>query len=177
MAEMTDDWVEHWRAWVDRQAADLFYSHNMIGNPVDRLQESRATMAPTVGKNWYPAHINAVHPIARLQGDGHVMAEIIFRRDRGLEPPDPGAMLDFLKDRRISLENYVHLLYALCHDVKRNNHRIIPFANKVISDLGYAPVELLYLLDHCNHEDGSLALREDLRRRHLASYPQGAYSA
>lgn len=176
MAEMADDWVEYWRAWVDRQSADMFYSHNMIGNPVDRLQESRATMAPTVGNDWYPAYVNAMHPMARLHGDGHAMAEIIFRRDAGAQPSDPGAMFDFLKDRRMSLENYIHLLYALCRNIERNNPHVVPFAKKAISDLGYAPVELLYLLDRCDRDSGALALREDLRRRHLASYPQGAYS-
>ena len=176
MTEMTDEWVDYWAAWVDRQSTQAFYSHNMIGNPVDHLQESRATMAPTVGKSWYPALVNAMHPMAWLHGDGHAMAEIIFRRDRNRSPTDPGPMLAFFQDRRISLENYIHLLYAICHDINQNNRLITSFAKKVIADFGYAPVELLYLLDRCGPDPESIALRDELRRRHSATYPQGAYT-
>lgn len=178
MAEMTDDWVGYWRDWLDQQNTNLFYSHNYFGNPIERLFEGRSTLAPTVPRSWRPVDVRVMHPMMLLHSDERLAAEIIFKRMPLKAEQDVAGALEFFDGVHLSLENYAYFLYALLRDIDGNSRHLMTFARKVITDFGYAPVELLHLLSKVENGDKDLlALRDDLQRRFNANYPQGIFSS
>jgi hypothetical protein len=177
LGEMTDDWVEYWRDWLDQQSTNLFYSHNYFANPVDRIFEGRSTLAPVVPRSWRPVDVRETPPMMLLHSDERWSAEIIFERAPTKPEQSITAVLQFFDGARLSQENYVYLLYALLRDVDGNNGDVMAFARKVINDFGYAPVELLHLLSKVEKGDKGLqVLRDDLQRKFDANYPQGPHA-
>ena len=176
MIEMTDDWVDYWCSWLDEQNTSLFYSHNYIGNPVDRLFEGRSTMAPAVLQTWRPVDVRAMHPMFLLQSDERLSAEIIFERSPSKPELNFHDALTFFNGAHLSLENYAFFLYALLRDIEGNRGQLKLFVHKVINDFGYVPVELLHLLNKVENCDKELlVLRDDLQRRFDANFPQGKW--
>lgn len=169
MAEMTDEWVAHWGAWLDRQNSPAFFSHNYFGNPVDRPHESRAIFAPVVGPDWSPSYVRPMHPMMLLHSDERMAAEIIFKRR--MKPIDPAALLAFLDTGTLSLESYIRAAYAINRDLERYRDLVPAFAAKATNDLGYTPIELLHLL-----RDTESPLRSELLARYQSSRPVGAFS-
>jgi putative sugar O-methyltransferase len=166
MGEMTDDWVQYWCNWLDKQNTKLFYSHNYIGNPVGAAHDALATLAPIVPQNWQPVYVRPMHPMMFLQSTDRIASEIIFKRVANDDSLDVTKALEIFKGTKLRLENYVYILYALLRNIDSNRNYIMEFARKVINDFGYAPVELLYLLKKGDQNNKDLiALRDDLQRR------------
>jgi putative sugar O-methyltransferase len=177
MAEMSDDWVRYWGDWLDRQNTGLFYSHNLFGNPIDNLYEGRSTLAPVVPRNWRPVDVRSTPPMMMLQSDERLTAEIIFERAPSTTKVRIESALDFFDGLRLSLANYVHLLYAMLHLNDDDNRHLKRFVNKVMADFQYPPVELLYLLQKVQTDDDELlVLRADLQRRFEGNFPQGPHA-
>jgi len=189
MAEMPDEWVAFWSAWLDRQTASYFYSHNYFGNPVDKLFEGRATFAPRVSDAWEVTYVRAMHPLMLLQSDGRRAAEIIFSRSTSTPSPDElGACLRGLPALKLSLDYYIALAYKVQDKRRRALDDAVDFVKKVLKDFGYAPVELLSLtasiMDDDNFKNLDAArrayivnLRETLRQKFESAYPKGTHSA
>jgi putative sugar O-methyltransferase len=173
LAEMTDDWVNYWCNWLDEQNTKLFYSHNYMGNPAHKVYEAPTTLAPIVPRKWRPVYVRPMHPMMYLQSADRLASEIIFERMAENYGQDVADVLKFFKGSRLRLENYVYILYALLSDIEKNSNYIVEFADKVMHDFGYAPVELLYLLNKGNKNNQDLvALRDDLQCRVDSKYAE-----
>jgi putative sugar O-methyltransferase len=173
LGEMPDAWVAHWGRWIDDQNATFFYSHNYVANPVDNIYEGRCTLSPDVSSVWRPSYVRAMHPLHLLHSIERTAAEIIFTRASGDSERQVEAGTVFLDGVHLSIENYIHMLYALRRG-KRECREVMRFARKVIDDFGYAPVELLSLLAAIAAPDGEATeLRAQLQRQFDANYPSG----
>jgi putative sugar O-methyltransferase len=173
MNEMSNEWVAHWGAWLDRQLCDLFYSNNMIGGDIDAMLEYQSTFAPVVGPLWRPACIGGMNPMMHLHADGervYWLAEIIFQKS-AKPRADITQLLDFLGDARLSYDNYILGAYALSHDPDPGH--LERFARKAIADLGRTPVELLHFARHASPTPYLSALRDDLEKRLAATTHRG----
>lgn len=173
LAEMTDDWVNYWCNWLDEQNTKLFYSHNYMGNPAEKVYEAPTTLAPIVLPNWRPVYVRPMHPMMYLHSAERLASEIIFERSANNGSQDVADALRFFQGTRLRLENYVYILYALLRNIDENSNYIVEFAHKVTYDFGYAPVELLYLLNKGDKNNKDLiALRDDLQRRVDSKYAE-----
>jgi putative sugar O-methyltransferase len=171
MAEMTDEWLSYYPNWLDQQNTKLFYSHNYMANSPEGVGEAPTTLAPVVSSNWRPVYVRPKPPIMLLQTKARLSSEIIFERTQGRDRQDVGAILEFFEGVKLRLENYVHCLYAILRDLEANSDHIMNFAQKVISDFGYAPVELIYLLSQGDQSNKDLvSLHDELSRRAAAKY-------
>jgi hypothetical protein len=114
-----------------------------------------------------------MHPMMYLQSADRLASEIIFERMADNDGQDVADALKFFKGSRLRLENYVYILYALLRDTEKNSNYIVEFAHKVMHDFGYAPVELLYLLNKGDKNNQDLiALRDDLQCRVDSKYAE-----
>jgi putative sugar O-methyltransferase len=171
MAEMTDEWLDYYSNWLDQQDTELFYSLNLMANRPEAVGEAPTTLAPVVSPNWRPVYVRPMHPIMLLQSKARLSAELIFERTRDRDRQDVGAILEFFEGVKLRRENYVHCLYAILRDLAANSHHIMNFAQKVISDFGYAPVELIYLLSQGDQSNKDIVdLHDELRRKAAAKY-------
>jgi hypothetical protein len=173
LAEMTEDWVRHWGNWLNEQKSQLFYSHNLIGNPVDAVHETPATMAPIVSSTWRPIYVRPMHPMMVLQSKARLASEIIFERMDHSTESDVAAVLAFFEGTKLRLDNYIYILYAILRDMDANRRHITRFSRKVMHDFGYPTSELLYLLKHAEMNDEEMiSLYDNLQQRSESKYKE-----
>jgi len=192
MAEMTDEWLSFWSAWIDSQDARFFYSSNYFGNPVNRLFEGRSTLAPIVSPDWQPSFIKAMPIMMMLHsGEQRRLAEIIFARAPAAEGSfdyDRAKSFAGFVDLKMSVERYIFGTYLHYHNVDRDPLGVVNFVREVETQLGYTPVELLALLTKLTAsvgfnrlDDLSRMWAEQKRNLLLAAfkenYPKGTHSA
>jgi putative sugar O-methyltransferase len=173
MAEMTDEWLNYWCNWLDQQNTRLFYSHNSIGNAPEVVVEAPTVLAPVVPPTWRPVYVRPMHPMMLLQSKGRIASEIMFERTATVDRHDVSKAMTFFDGTKLRLENYIYFLYAMLRDLERNRPYIMDFAQRIIKDFGYAPVELILLLNHGDQNNQELVrLRDELRRRANAKYEE-----
>jgi putative sugar O-methyltransferase len=173
MAEMTDEWLNYWCNWLDQQNTKLFYSHNLIGNAPDVACEAPTVMAPVVVPTWRPVYVRPMHPMMLLHSKGRIASEIIFERTATVDRHDVSKAITFFDGTKLRLENYIYFLYAILRELETNRPYIMEFAQRIIKDFGYAPVELIFLLNHGDQNNQELVrLRDELGRRADAKYEE-----
>lgn len=184
LGEMTSDWTKFWEKWLDRQSARLFFSHNLFGNPVEKLFEGRNAFAPMLPEGWDIGYIRTQHPMILLQSVERKFAEIIFKKNPDVNPQDVERSLTAKHAKKLSLEDFIWFAY---HINKTSLPAQITFVEKARKDFGYDPVELLHLTENiCAHADFSSqtageqqamqTLRASLLERFKAHYPKGTHS-
>jgi hypothetical protein len=173
MAEMTDEWLDYWCNWLDKQNTRLFYSHNSIGNAPEVVVEAPTVLAPVIAPTWRPVYVRPMHPMMLLQSKGRIASEIMFERTATVDRHDVSKAMTFFDGTKLRLENYIYFLYAVLRDLETNRPYIMDFAQRIIKDFGYAPVELIFLLNHGDQNNQDLVgLRDELRRRADAKYEE-----
>jgi putative sugar O-methyltransferase len=78
MQEMSDDWIDWYMAWLDRQPCRYFYSLNFFANALTNMREGHNSWSPRPSPRW-----QLVHSKISLGLRNH--AELLFRKD-GPEP-------------------------------------------------------------------------------------------
>jgi putative sugar O-methyltransferase len=142
-SEMTDEWVEFWGQWLGKQKTRLFYSHNMFGNPVDKLYEGRSTYAPIVPENWEIAFIRTMHSMVLLQSGARRFAEMIFRCNsaQAVKQSNVESTFAAMRGKKLTLSDYIWFAYNINRHTSLSTQ--LDFIEKIRHDFGYDPVELI----------------------------------
>ncbi|MGY3605909.1 MULTISPECIES: putative sugar O-methyltransferase [unclassified Bradyrhizobium] len=69
LQEMSEEWVDFYRAWLDRQRCRWFYSLNYFAQPVSALWESGNLLSPRLGPDWIARLLRWNPAFVRMQSD------------------------------------------------------------------------------------------------------------
>lgn len=133
MQEMSDDWIDLYMAWLDRQPCRFFYSLNYFAQPLDGMAEGGNTWSPRLSRRW----------TARLlqfdsQRSGRHFAEIIAEKTDDPQPDANG--WGRLSARFLTGQVYLELL----DHVRATGQRplMLDLLRRALREFPYVPQEL-----------------------------------
>ena len=133
MQEMSEEWVDLYMRWLDRQACRFFYSLNYFAQPLDRMVEGGNTWSPRLSRNW----------TARLlqfnsQRSGRNFAEIIAEKTDA--PWSGDGSWQRLSDRFLTGQTYLELIdYVRATGQER---LVLELLRRTLKEFPYVPQEL-----------------------------------
>ena len=81
--EMSDQWVEFYKKYIEQVDAEFLYSDNYFGQPIDQLHENTNVYCPRLSESWSLIK----NTIRKVRGDGRNSAELLFKKNCYLEQP------------------------------------------------------------------------------------------
>ena len=79
LAEMTEEWVDFWMGWLDRQDCHYFYSLNYFAQPLENMAEAANAWSPRLGPKWQVRLQKYDPPLYRMQSPRN-FAEILAEK-------------------------------------------------------------------------------------------------
>jgi len=144
LQEMSEEWVDFYRTWLDQQRCRWFYSLNYFAQPINALWESGNILSPRLSSAWTARLLRWNPAFIRMQADRDYL-EALYEK--------VGTPLD-LKDALTIIQNYIErkpsgeVLVELMDVVRRH-----PAPEIMLKVLAYAmqltvpPKEALWLAD------------------------------
>jgi putative sugar O-methyltransferase len=142
LQEMSEEWVDFYSAWLDRQRCSWFYSLNYFGQPINALMESGNVFSPRLSANWTARHLRWNPAFIRMQADRDYLEALYEKGTTALDPIDAKRILRLHMERSPTGDGLVE-----CFDLIRRN----PEPAVMLEVLAYAmrmpspPKEALWL--------------------------------
>ena len=137
MQEMSDEWINFYMGWLDRQLPAYFYSLNYAAQPLDKLAESRTLWGPRPSKIWNLLLIEINQASMRMHTDRDYM-ETLYKNGS----PVSGSAAH-LRNYRITRQRYVEWLDAIRCGAPTTDS--VELLRRVHDELGYWPKECLWI--------------------------------
>lgn len=109
LQEMSEEWVDFYRGWLDRQRCRWFYSLNYFAQPVNALWESGNLLSPRVGLDWTARLLRWNPAFVRMQSDRDFLEALYEKGGSPLESEEASLLLRHLLQRSPSGEVMVEM--------------------------------------------------------------------
>jgi len=142
LQEMSEEWVDFYKTWLDRQRCRWFYSLNYFGQPVDALWESGNLLSPRLSSGWTARVLRWNPAFVRMQADRDFLEAHYQKGGTSLEGEEASLLLESLLKRLPSGE----VLVELFDIIRRCPHPTLMF--QVLSyamQMPTAPKEAMWL--------------------------------
>ena len=126
MQEMTDEWVDWYMDWLDRQQCRFFWSANHFANGLSNMREGHNSWSPRPSRRWQLLY-------SKVYLGPRNSAHMLFQRDTNATP-DEGATVE---SRGVGAW-LAFLEFARCHQDELSMRRALEFAS---SNLPFMPKE------------------------------------
>jgi len=126
MQEMTDEWVDWYMDWLDRQPCCFFWSANHFANGISNMREGHNSWSPRPSRRWQLVY-SKVHVGPRNS------AHMLFRKDASAIPVEKATVASKGLDAWLA-----HLEFARCRQDEQSLRRALEFAS---SSLPFMPKE------------------------------------
>jgi putative sugar O-methyltransferase len=140
MQEMTDAYVDFYRAWLSCQPGDYFYSYNYFLQSADDRIESANVFAPRLSEHWQItwSHCEDKRPTSSC----HVLA----KRSDPLKAKDRNRKTI---DRHLKRPLEADSIYPLLHAAQTQTDARFAYAlmTALVEDLDFGPKEIFFLAD------------------------------
>lgn len=148
MQEMTEEWIDLWMDWLERQDCRWFYSMNYFGQPLDCLMETGNMWSPRLAPQW-TTRLMRYDPALMRQQSTRNFAELLAEKVPGQSVPDVGALrarYEATRSRRMDNQTLMEAMdilrfnldEAICWDV----------LERVMAETRPYPKEAYFLADH-----------------------------
>ena len=126
MQEMTDEWVDWYMDWIDRQPCCFFWSANHFANGISNMREGHNSWSPRPSPRWQLVY-SKIHLGPRNS------AHMLFQKDANAVPVEQATVASKGLDAWLA-----HLELARCRRNEASLRRALEFAS---SDLPFMPKE------------------------------------
>jgi len=126
MQEMTDEWVDWYMDWIDRQPCCFFWSANHFANGISNMREGHNSWSPRPSPRWQLVY-SKIHLGPRNS------AHMLFQKDANAVPVEQATVASKGLDAWLA-----HLELARCRRDEASLRRALEFAS---SDLPFMPKE------------------------------------
>jgi hypothetical protein len=126
MQEMTDEWVEWYMDWLDRQQCRFFWSANHFANGLSNMREGHNSWSPRPSRRWQLLY-------SKVYLGPRNSAHMLFQRDSSAIPVELTTVESKGADAWLTF-----LEFARCHQDELSLRRALEFAS---SNLPFMPKE------------------------------------
>ena len=158
MQEMTEEWVDFWMKWLDKQKVTFLYSLNYFAQDISYMAEGANSWAPRLSKNWIHK-IQRFNPFwVRLQ-TARNYGEILAEKVTAITPISHSELkygYRILEERYMDGDLFMELL-----DLYRRSKNIefgFKLLQKTFNTMMTIPKELYYLSISLNKNKASLSV-------------------
>ena len=109
LQEMSEEWVDFYKAWLDRQRCRWFYSLNYFAQPVNALRESGNLLSPRLSSAWTARLLRWNPAFVRMQADRDYLEALYEKGGTSLDHAEAWTMLKRQMERDPSGEGLVEL--------------------------------------------------------------------
>lgn len=149
LQEMSEEWVDFYKAWLDRQRCRWFYSLNYFGQPVNALWESGNLLSPRLSAAWTARLLRWNPAFVRMQADRDYLEAVYEKGGASLDQAEARILLKHQMERDPSGDGLVELIDLI---------RRLPDPALMLEVLAYAmkmpaaPKEALWLAETLLHQ-------------------------
>jgi putative sugar O-methyltransferase len=164
LQEMSEEWVDFYMGWLDRQRCRWFYSLNYFAQPVSALWESGNLLSPRLSPLWTARLLRWNPAFVRMQADRDFLEALYEKTETAQDPKEAGIIHKHLAERAPTGEVLVELMDLIrCHPDDGLMLKALAFAMRMPT----TPKEALWLaetllLSPMREEDRAMV--EDWRR-------------
>ena len=126
MQEMTDEWVDWYMDWIDRQPCCFFWSANHFANGISNMREGHNSWSPRPSPRWQLVY-------SKLHLGPRNSAHMLFQKDANAVPVEQATVASKGLDAWLA-----HLELARCRRDEQSLRRALEFAS---SNLPFMPKE------------------------------------
>jgi putative sugar O-methyltransferase len=144
LQEMSEEWVDFYKGWLDRQHCHWFYSLNYFAQPVNALWESGNLLSPRLSPLWTARLLRWNPAFVRMQTDRNYLEALYEKTEKAWDPAEAKIILRYLVSRDPSGEVLVELMDLIrsCPD-NELMLKVLAFAMRMAD----APKEALWLAE------------------------------
>ena len=145
LQEMSEAWVDHYMAWLDRQRVRFFYSLNYAAQPLGFLAESINLWSPRPSASWMARLLRWNPGLLRMQADRNFLEALYEKTPAALAPEEAAARLAMLGERGL-----VGQVLCECLDMFRRFPRpevALPVLRRAMAEMPFRPKEALWLAE------------------------------
>lgn len=110
LQEMSEEWVDFYKLWLDRQNCRWFYSLNYFGQPVDELFESGNLFSPRLSQRWTARLLQCNPALVRMQADRNYLEALYEKCETPLGAIESSTILASLSERSPSCQTLAELM-------------------------------------------------------------------
>ena len=143
MQEMTDEWVDYYKKWLNDYGAKYFYSLNYAAQPLENMVESRNLWSPRLGTEWSTLRLNINMPLIRAQGPSNDFLEAMYKKTPAQGKFEKWA---YFHGKSLTKQTYIEGIDLLRQNL--NTEDALKFVNLVLTDLPYIPKEVLWIINY-----------------------------
>jgi hypothetical protein len=171
LQEMSEAWVDHYMAWLDRQQARFFYSLNYAAQPVGHLAESVNLWSPRPSPAWMARLLRWNPGFMRMQSERNFLEAIYEKTPAALAPEEALARLALLAERALDGAAFVEAmdLFRRC----RRPEVAQAILRRVAAEMAFHPKEALFLAEWLEAEGAATPETSALRARLAAEREAG----
>jgi len=150
LQEMSEGWVDHYMAWLDRQRVRFFHSLNYAAQPVGHLAESVNLWSPRPSARWMARDLRWNPGFLRMQADRNFLDALYEKTGAELSPEAAAARLGVLAERAMTGQ-------VLCEHldlVRRCPTPEVALAvlRRAMTEMAFHPKEALWLAERLLRE-------------------------
>ncbi|MFC1559494.1 putative sugar O-methyltransferase [Candidatus Margulisiibacteriota bacterium] len=148
--EMTEEWVDFWMEWIDKQDCRFFYSQNFFAQRLDFMAEGCSTWTPRLKKDWR-IRLQVFNPHFVMQQTyrsvGEILAEKLSAADRTPEPILV-AQYESTKERYLDGQMLMEAIdiFRICPREDINLDLLV----RCVNEMNPIPKEAYYLAEYLN---------------------------
>jgi len=186
MQEMTEDWIEFWMGWLDRQDARWFYSLNYFAQPLSYMAEGGNTWSPRLGSGW-AARLLRFDPAFVRQQTARNFGEMLAEKIPGGGQEMGGeARLRFNLLRHRVLDGQTLMEAMELVRLKFDAEMMFELLGRILKEMPFVPKEAYFLADHLSRhgfralssdQQQTLSKQFDKLKRLRATGQENTYSA
>ncbi len=144
LQEMSEEWVDFYKGWLDRQQCRWFYSLNYFAQPVNALWESGNLLSPRLSPSWTARLLRWNPAFVRMQADRDYLEALYEKTEAARSPAEARIILQHLTNRDPSGEVLTELMDLIrCHPDPELMLKVLAFAMRMPA----APKEALWLAE------------------------------
>jgi len=156
MAEMTEEWIDFWMEWLNRQNCRYFYSLNYFAQPLSFMAEGANTWAPRLSPNW-TVLIQSFNPAFIKQQSSRNFGEILAEKLLIQSDENKEMLSNIYKSQRGRILDGQMLLEAMdIIRINQNQEIIWDILQRCLFEMVTIPKEAQWLSNYLNnHADDS----------------------
>lgn len=144
LQEMSEEWVDFYKSWLDRQRCGWFYSLNYFAQPVNALWESGNLLSPRLSPAWLARLLRWNPAFVRMQADRDYLEALYEKVETPLDQSEALIILEHQMKRAPTGEVLVELMDIIrrCPDTLLM-YRVLAYAMQMPA----TPKEALWLTE------------------------------
>jgi putative sugar O-methyltransferase len=143
LQEMSEDWIDLYMDWLDRQPVQYFFSLNYAVQPLSFLAESVNLWSPRLSPRWKAILLRWNSPFIRMQGDRNFLEAVYEKTDEPLPASAVREAMARLSERRLTGEVVVEALELIRRSLSPD--LMLTLMRRIRDELAFLPKEALWL--------------------------------